>query len=1102
MKLRSHLVVLVLVALLPVVLFSTIVVAVLAQHERDATDRGLRSTARALALAVDHVVENSITTLGALAASEHLDTGNLAAFHRASLRVMPGQTGWLSIALFAPAGEQLLNVLQPFGTPLPTGTDRAYFQQVVRTRQPAVSGLLVGRVAARPHVVVVVPVFRKNALVYVLLASLRLDSIGEVLARQRLDRDWIGAIVDRDGVILARTRDGDRFVGERATPGYLALTSKNDEGSARTESKDGAVLHTAFSRAPVAGWTVAIAMPVGAMDAAITRFLITIGAGGLVFLLSGIAVAMLLGRRIAAPIMSLSSIAARFGRGESSPAGPAGGVDEVNVLQEALATAAEQRREIEEERTRLLAREQQARALAEAARERAHFLAEASTVLASSLEYETTLQAMARLAIPRLGDLCIVDLVDDDGAIRRVAAAHVDPAKMELVRDLQRRFPPDRDGPHPVARALRSGRVEVAGEISGDEMHAIAADPAHLKIARALDYRSYLVVPLMARGRTLGAISLVVTGSRRRYVTEDVPFVEDLARRAALAVDNARLFGQSETRQRVAEALAEAGRFLGQALDPDVVGQRMTDSVRTLLALRTAIFYRVDPQSGEMVVVAFSGEVPPGFALGFTLPAGAATVGAAVEARHSVFTPDVLTDRRLVMPAALRTRLEHAAYRSVLAVPLLVHDRVIGVLALGDVQGRRYSAEDMLLVQGFVDQAALALENARLYTEAQEANRAKDEFLATLSHELRTPLTAMLGWVRMLQSGRLDEATAGRALQVIDRNTKLQAQLIDDLLDVSRIITGKLHLDLRPVNLLAVIDSAVESVEQGADAKSITIERELDAAVSPVWGDAHRLQQVVWNLLSNAIKFTPAGGTVRVRLYREDPHVCIAVVDTGKGIDPDFLPLMFERFRQADSTSTRAHGGLGIGLAIVRHLVELHHGGVSAESAGLGRGATFTVRLPLVAVRVNEHDQPGRLASRSSVERFPELRGVRVLVVDDEADARDLVAAVLEQCGAEVTPAGSAGEALDALDRVRPHVLISDISMPDVDGYALISKVRALGLDRGGRVPAVALTAYARAEDRERALAVGFQMHVAKPVEPADLVDVVSRLAGRRTADA
>src|SRR5262249_20468453 len=299
-------------------------------------------------------------------------------------------------------------------------------------------------------------------------------------------------------------------------------------------------------------------------------------------------------------------------------------------------------------------------------------------------------------------------------------------------------------------------------------------------------------------------------------------------------------------------------------------------------------------------------------------------VGLAVRERRPVTTPDVLTDPRVTLTPELRATLEHAPYRSVLAVPLLSHERVIGALALGDRKGRLFREEEVLRAQGFAGQAALALENARLYAEARHANRAKDEFLATLSHELRTPLTAMLGWVRMLQSGTLDDVTSARALQVIDRNTKLQAQLIDDLLDVSRIVTGKLSLELKAVDVGAVVETAMDAVTPAALAKSVELERRLDPAAGPAWGDAHRLQQVVWNLLSNAVKFTPSGGRVTVSVDREDPHVVVRVEDTGQGIAPEFLPYIFDRFRQADSTTTRAHGGPGPRPATASPLPTLH----------------------------------------------------------------------------------------------------------------------------------------------------------------------------------
>jgi CheY-like chemotaxis protein len=358
---------------------------------------------------------------------------------------------------------------------------------------------------------------------------------------------------------------------------------------------------------------------------------------------------------------------------------------------------------------------------------------------------------------------------------------------------------------------------------------------------------------------------------------------------------------------------------------------------------------------------------------------------------------------------------------------------------------------------------------------------------------LRTPLTAIIGWSQMLRAGRLDEDSATRALETIERQGKLQAQLIDDLLDVSRIVTGKFRLDAQPVELALTIEAVMNAVGPTAESKNIRLQKAIDPQTGPVLGDPDRLQQVIWNLLSNAIKFTPKGGRVDVRLERINSHVQIIVRDTGAGIPTEFLPLVFAPFRQADGSTTRAQGGLGLGLSIVRHLVELHGGTVQADSRGVGRGATFTVRLPASAVYERRDIADG--SASHSHDRFEELEGLKVLVVDDDADTRELLKAVLGSRGAEVSAAGSAREALELFETLRPAVLVSDIGMPGEDGYDLIRKVRALPAERGGRTPAVALTAYAGAEDRARAFLAGYQVHVPKPVEPKELMGVVASLA-------
>ena len=379
--------------------------------------------------------------------------------------------------------------------------------------------------------------------------------------------------------------------------------------------------------------------------------------------------------------------------------------------------------------------------------------------------------------------------------------------------------------------------------------------------------------------------------------------------------------------------------------------------------------------------------------------------------------------------------------------------------------------------------------------QLREANRLKDQFLATLSHELRSPLGAIRMWSSLLRSGKLDAQRTVRALDGIERSAILQEQLVEDLLDVSRIAAGKLVLDLRPVNPKPLVEAALEAIRGAAEAKQVRLEAQFEFSEGQVRGDPIRLQQVVWNLLSNAVKFSAQGGHVVVRFAGVDEQVVIAVQDEGEGIAPEFLPHVFERFWQADATRTRAHGGLGLGLAIVRELVHLHGGSVEAASEGKGRGTTLTVRLPLVC---EGSDAEGIFPPRPALsgERFhptPTLKGVQVLVVDDDPDARESIAVALEQSGACVHAVGSAAEAVESLERNPPDVLLSDIAMPGMDGYALLRQARARL--RGARVVAAALTAYAGEEDRRRALAAGFQMHLAKPVEPAELVATVAKLA-------
>lgn len=445
----------------------------------------------------------------------------------------------------------------------------------------------------------------------------------------------------------------------------------------------------------------------------------------------------------------------------------------------------------------------------------------------------------------------------------------------------------------------------------------------------------------------------------------------------------------------------------------------------------------------------------------------------------------------------------HPPIRGWLAVPLTTRDgKNIGLIQLSDKYEGEFTQEDEAILVQLAQMASATIDNARLYQESQQANRLKDDFLATLSHELRSPLNAMLGWLTLLRTRKFDEAAKTRALETIERNARTQAQLVEDILDVSRIIRGQLRLNVRPVALVPVIESALDTVRPAADAKSIRLQSVLDPAAGPVSGDSDRLQQIIWNLLTNAVKFTPKGGRVQICLERINSHVEITVTDTGQGISAEFLPYVFDRFRQADGSITRSYNGLGLGLAIVRHLVELHGGTVHAESAGKGLGARFTVKLPLMAVTTkdSEHERVHpTVGGRVSFENSPSLKGLRILVVDDEADARELLIQILKESGVEVVAVATAEEAIRVLTEQasRLDVLVSDIGMPNQDGYSLLRRVRSLPPEMGGQIPAVALTAYARTEDRRAAFLAGFQSHLAKPVELAELIAVIANLTGR-----
>jgi PAS domain S-box-containing protein len=583
--------------------------------------------------------------------------------------------------------------------------------------------------------------------------------------------------------------------------------------------------------------------------------------------------------------------------------------------------------------------------------------------------------------------------------------------------------------------------------------------------------------------------------------------------------------GELREQAEVIETVNRIGQTLAAELDLHKLVQSVTDAATEISGAHFgSFFYNVlDERGASYMLYTLSGVPTEAFAH-FPMPRATDLFGPTFRGEGPILIADVKKDPRYGKNSPYYGMPEgHLPVTSYLAVPIISRSgEVYGGLFFGHPGEGVFTARAARIVEGLSAQAAVAMDNARLYEaaqraraeaeqaaeekerlyrEAQESSRLKDEFLATVSHELRTPLTAVLGWAYLLRTNQFNDGGAAKALETIERNARAQAQLIDDLLDVSRSITGKLRLDVRPVDPNSFIESAIEAVSPAAEAKGVRVQKIMDTGVVTVSGDPVRLQQVVWNLLSNAIKFTPRGGRVQIRLERVNSHIEIAVSDSGAGIVPEFLPYVFDRFRQADQRTTRHHGGLGLGLAIVRHLVELHGGTVRAESPGEGKGATFTVLLPVAPVyQTVGSDERVHPAARDTLPLYEcpdRLDALRVLVVDDEPDTRELLKAGLGQCGAEVMAVGSVVEALEAFEMGAPDVLISDIGMPGEDGYELIRKVRALPAENGGRVPAIALTAYARTEDRMQALRAGYQMHVPKPVELAELVAVVASLVQR-----
>jgi PAS domain S-box-containing protein len=628
----------------------------------------------------------------------------------------------------------------------------------------------------------------------------------------------------------------------------------------------------------------------------------------------------------------------------------------------------------------------------------------------------------------------------------------------------------------------RSIRMIIPADRQAEEDHV-------LKQIRKGEAVSHFETIRQHKDGTMVSISLTVSPIRDHHGV-----VIGASKIARDITEQSRLRTAAREQAWITQKLGDVGARIAASLDPPTIVQQVTDVTLELThAEYGAFLYNLtDPGPDDKPPqYAVSGAAKEAFSK-FLQPRAAAMFR-----EPSLSDAVVRIDDVTLAPSSAR----EGPVRSYLAVPVkTVTGRLLGGLFFGHSQPARFTEQSEQIATGIASWASLALENARLYVVARDADRLKDEFLAVLSHELRTPLNAILGYARLLRGGILGPEKAERGLETLERNATSLTQIVEDVLDISRIVAGKIRLDVQPVELPLVVHNSVATVKPAADAKRVRINAIIDPRVGPVSGDPDRLQQVVWNLLSNAVKFTPKQGRVQVRLERVNSHVEIVVSDTGIGIRPEFLPHVFERFRQADAGTNRSTGGLGLGLSIVRHIVEMHGGTVHASSEGEGRGATFHVRLPLMIVqpeRLAEPREHPRTQHPTRLSALGNLSHVRVIAIDDEADALVLLRVVLETAGADVTTFSSAADALEQIETIKPHAVIVDLGMSGMDGFEFIARLRAFQSADVRDVPAAALTAFARSEDRTKALESGFEMHLAKPVDPGELVAAVGTLVKR-----
>ena len=1000
MKLRSHLLLIVLAVFLPLALLGALLVVKHWRDEREAIDRGTLDTVRALSTVVDLELQRTIAALEVLATSESLTTGDVRHFYE-RLQGAP-QHGWDNVIVFDAGGRQLMNLKRPFGAPLPAAAHPELLQETIAERRPTISNVFQGPVMKRLLVAVEVPVVRNDTVPYVLVAVMLPERFERLLYQQRLSPGWIVSIVDRQKRFIASSR-GPGVTGEPGSPTLVTMSERFEETTYRSVTVEGVASYSALKRSAVSGWTVAIAIPATLAEASLRRSVWTLGGtSGAVFVIAALIAGLVL-RRLSRGIHGLEQAAAAVAEGRPPAVNPVG-VLELDDLGQAFVAAADALRSRDE-------------------------------------EFGFTLRAAGLVAF---------DWDIASGTVRQVPSKTPGAAR-ETTFDavVEEVHPDDRDAFVARVEGALRGESEYGGEFRRRRSDG--------SIVWRLD-KGRVVFDEAGKPVRLAGVALDITAQKR---TE----------------------AELERRRREAEVLADLARTVNASQDLETILPAIADGARALCGCDAARVALLDPERNAMVL-RYTAGAPSAMPPGFVIEPGKGIGGLAWARGQVIRSADFAGDPRFGREYLDIVHADHIA--SCMVAPIRIGARVEGLIYANNFTLRPFTVDDEQVLVTLAEHAAVALRNAQVLAREQQeraaaeaASRTKDEFLAMLGHELRNPLGAIHSAAHLLQAADEDPALRRRSREIIARQAAHLARLVDDLLDSARVATGKIALERRPLDLGEVAEQCVSALT----AARRTEGREVVVEARPAWisGDATRAEQIVMNLMTNALKFTPAGGRVTVRTGRSGDDAVLTVEDTGAGIPPALLPRVFDLFVQGERSLDRAAGGLGIGLTLVRRLVELHGVTITASSGGPGRGSTFTVRLRAIqppAVRAAHGP-----AADAAVPRA-------VLVVDDNADAREMLRTVLTLAGHTVYEAEDGPGAVDIARAKRPDVAFVDIGLPGFDGYEVARRIRAQG--KGGDLVLVALTGYGQLEDREQALAAGFDRHLTKPVAAETLTEILS----------